>query len=288
VRRKRSQRRPRANVDGLGASTSGASLVAAPVLTPSPRLPNPWEIAVTSDAVAIARALTESARLIHTPRSLEDTLDAIVNAAREAVPGFDHIGISAVHKNGKIETQAGTDQLVWDLDTVQYDLDEGPCVSSVRGDTVVRAEHLSRDDRWPRYVPHAVRAGVRAQLGLRLYVEDETIGGLNLYSSQVDAIPEDAVEVAELFATHAALALGRARYEHNLNQALVNRKTIGQALGLIMQRYQIDEERAFQFLARASATSEMKLFRVAQEVVETANDSFARRSPTADGRATLD
>lgn len=222
----------------------------------------------------LAVALTEAAKSIHSPRTLDETLHAIVAAAQDAVPGMNHVGISTTHRNGKIETLAGTDQLVWDLDSVQYHLEEGPCVSSIREDPVVVVEHARHDQRWPNYMPRAVEAGLRAQLGLRLYTDDETIGGLNLYSTESETISPDAVQMAELFATHAAIALDRARHNHQLNEALASRKAIGQAIGLVMQRYQIDEDRAFHFLVRASSTSNIKLRDVAEEVVTAANAEF--------------
>jgi len=222
----------------------------------------------------VAVALTEAAKAIHSPRTLDETLRAIVEAAQDAVPGMNHVGISLSHRNGKIETLAGTDELVWDLDAVQYDLDEGPCVSSVKEDPVVVVEHIRHDQRWPNYVPRAVEAGLRAQLALRLYTDQDTLGGLNLYSTRSETISPDAVQMAELFATHAAIALDRARYDHQLNEALASRKAIGQAIGLIMQRYQIDEDRAFHFLIRASSTSNIKLRAVAEEVVNSANQQF--------------
>lgn len=225
-----------------------------------------------------ASALAAAARTIDAVHSLEETLDAIVRAALASVPGFDHVGISVVHKNGKVETMAATGQLVWELDTVQYELGEGPCLRALREDPVVVAEELRHDQRWPRYVPAAVKAGVRAQLAVQLYTEEETLGGLNLYSTVREAVDPDATRMAELFATHAALALGRARRESQLEEALSTRQAIGTAIGLIMGRYQISQERAFQFLARASSTGNIKLRDIAEEVVATADGQYAKQS----------
>ena len=152
------------------------------------------------------------------------------------------------------------------------------------------ANDLVHDQRWPNYVPRAVQLGVRAQMGLRLYVEEETLGGLNLYATETDTIDAEVVHLAELFATHAALALGRARRESQLSEAIDARKTIGQAIGLVMERYEIDEERAFQFLVRVSTTSNIKLRDIAREVIDTANTKYsssarpARTSITEPGR----
>ena len=77
----------------------------------------------------------------------------------------------------------------------------------------------------------------------------------------------DAEDIASLFATHAAIALGHARDYDNLQTALATRKIIGQAIGILMERYDLDEDRAFAFLRRASSHSNVKLRDVAQELV---------------------
>ena len=224
----------------------------------------------------IAHALAEAARTISAPRTMEDTLDAIVQAARASVPGFDHVGISVVHGRDKIGTKAATGQLVWELDAVQYTLMEGPCVASLFEEPTVSVPHLRHDQRWPRYVPQAVEHGVRSQLAYRLYVDDHTLGGLNFYSTEADELQDGACEIGELFAIHATVALGRAIDEDNLNLALTTRGLIGQAIGLTMARFQITSDRAFQFLVRASSTSNIKVRDIAEEVVSQANDQYAR------------
>jgi GAF domain-containing protein len=224
----------------------------------------------------IAHALTEASKLMNTPPTLDETLDAITRSALLTVPGFDHVGISITHRDGTIETKSATDQLVWELDQVQYALREGPCYDSIRGSQVTVVENARHDQRWPRYMPEAVKRGLRAQLAVGLYSDDDSLGGLNLYSTESDHVDEDARGIAELFAAQAAIALGRSCQELQLNEALHSRKAIGQAIGLVMERYQMDEDRALQFLIRASSTSNLKLRDVAVELVRAANERGAR------------
>ncbi|WP_457206134.1 GAF and ANTAR domain-containing protein [Nocardioides sp. P5_C9_2] len=225
---------------------------------------------------SLAVALAEAARMIDGSSSVEDTLAAIAAAAAVSVPDIDQVGISVIHRNGEIETRAATGRLVWDLDGLQYELREGPCVDAMRESPVVVVDDIRHDQRWPHYTPPAVAAGLRAQMAVRLYHEEETIGALNMYSTDSTVINPDALEAAELFAAHAALALGRARREAQLHEALDSRKVIGQAIGLVMERYAIDEDRAFGFLVRASSTGNVKLRDVAREVVDRANQVSAR------------
>ncbi|MDQ3616055.1 MAG: GAF and ANTAR domain-containing protein [Actinomycetota bacterium] len=225
----------------------------------------------------VASAIAQAARTINAPRTLDETLVAIAYAAKQSVPGIDAAGISVVHHGGRIETKAATDPLVWTLDALQYDLDEGPCLDAMREQPVVRVENARQEQRWPRYIPRAVEAGLRSQIGVQLYVDEETLGGLNLYSTSSDTLDESSEHVAELFATHAALALGHARHAENLSTAISSRKSIGQAIGILMERYEMDEDRAFQFLVRVSTTGNIKLRDVAQELVDQANTKLPSR-----------
>jgi GAF domain-containing protein len=227
---------------------------------------------VSEHQLHIAHALNEAARLMNAPSTLDETLDAITRAALSTVPGFDHVGISIRHRDGTIETKSATDQLVWELDEVQYSLREGPCYESLTGAGITVVQQARHDQRWPRYMPEAVKRGLRAQLAVGLYSDRESLGGLNLYSTESDRVDDDAIGIAELFASQAAIALGRSRQEFQLNEALESRKVIGQALGLVMQRYELDEDRAFQFLVRASSSGNIKLRDLAAELVRAANE----------------
>ena len=219
--------------------------------------------------VEVAESLARAARRFSSQQTVDGTLDAIVQSAEREIPGVDHAGVSISRRNDTMETIAGTDPLVWELDALQYDLREGPCYHAIRSpQRLVVMEHARQQRRWPRYVPEAVQRGVRSQVGLLLYVERRTLGALTLYSTSTDTIGADAVHLAELFATHAALAIANAREVGELRAGLAARKTIGQALGILMERHHISEDAAFAFLSRTSQTSNTKLRHIAAELVE--------------------
>jgi len=224
------------------------------------------------DRKHIDHALTIAARGISRRANLEETLTSIVEVAQHSLSGFDQVGISLVDRKGNVQTKAATGELVWTLDKVQYELGEGPCVDTLHDKVIVEAPDLRHDQRWPRYVPRAVAEGLKAQLAVKLYLDDQgTLGGLNIYSTTREDIDPEAVHMAELFAAHAVIALGYARERQNLNEALHSRKVIGQAIGIVMERYDLTEERAFAFLVRASSHSNVKLRDIAQAMVDEAN-----------------
>ncbi|WP_148571310.1 GAF and ANTAR domain-containing protein [Nocardioides caldifontis] len=217
----------------------------------------------------VGQAIALAARTINEPQSLDETLQAITEAATHSVPGFDQVGVSIMRKNGTPETRAFTGDLVPRLDQLQYDLSEGPCVDSLRHSDVIAAPRLRHDQRWPRYIPEAVGLGVKAQLGISLHLDHRgtAVAGLNLYSTTSEDLDPEAEAAAKLFATHAAIALGNATQREQLNEALQSRKVIGQALGILMERYDISEDRAFAFLVRASSHGNVKLREVAEALV---------------------
>ena len=224
-------------------------------------------------------ALAHAARTINEARTLEETLQTIAETALLSIPSVEHVGVSVLDDNGIAVTKAATSELVIELDNLQYSLGEGPCVDSMRDSSVVAAPHIRHDQRWPRYVPGAVQHGLKAQLAVKLSLGDRvTVGGLNMYSTGSEDIDPQAPGMADLFATHAALALAKAQEIDDLQQALKTREVIGQAVGLLMQRYGLDPDGAFGFLVRSSSHSNTKVREVARQIVEQHADGIEPRN----------
>jgi GAF domain-containing protein len=219
-----------------------------------------------------ARSIAEAARTLNQPRSLDETLQTIVEVACNSVPGFDQAGIATLHtKDDRVRTRAHTGDLVLRLDEIQYGLHEGPCSAALQGTEVVSTSSLRAEHRWPRYVPQARAVGIRSQMAVKLYLDQHAVGGFNFYSTTCDEVSLDAQALAQLFASHAAIALGHAHEREHLNEALQTRKVIGQAIGILMERHEMNEDRAFAFLVRASTHTNIKLRAVAQELVDQRN-----------------
>jgi AmiR/NasT family two-component response regulator len=101
---------------------------------------------------------------------------------------------------------------------------------------------------------------------VRLFESVESNGALNLYSSRVGAF-EDLGSLSLLFAHQSAMALDYARHVDQLQEAIATRQVIGQAVGIVMERFGVDEARAFSFLARLSSEENVKLRLVAERLV---------------------
>jgi GAF domain-containing protein len=217
-----------------------------------------------------ATALTVASRLLHGHESTADTLAAIVQTARSTVPGVDGAAI-CLSVPGGLEARVATDQAAEAVTHAQDRAGEGPCLDAHATRALVIAEDLRTETRWPTYVEHARAAGVAAHLAIPLHEEDRTLGVLCLYSVRPGALGAATVRVARLYAVHAGLALLDAQHRQQMHDALDSRKLIGQAIGLVMERYKIDEQRAFEFLVRTSQDTNVKIRDVARQMVQEAS-----------------
>jgi GAF domain-containing protein len=221
--------------------------------------------------------MSQVVRSIGSPRDVDETLDTITSAAVENIPGVDHASVSVIDRQGVLETLVPTDAFVAEADTLQSTLGEGPCLDAALKTPLVRVDDMSAETRWPRYAPRAAAMGVGSQMAMYLFQERQSLGGLNLYFNQPHAITTDTEDLAEFFAIHAAMAMGHAREVAGLNRALASRRAIGQAVGIVMARYGLDENRAFEFLVRLSKARNVKLRSVADEIIAAANDQVGAR-----------
>ena len=218
-------------------------------------------------------AMAAAAESANEPRGVEETLALIVETARVSLPGFEHIGVSTVDAKGNPRTRSASSGLVLELDALQYGLWEGPCVDTLKDASVVEAPHIQKDPRWPRFVAAATPLGLRSQLAVHLYLDDEsTLGGLNIYSTTSDDVDPEAVSISVLLATYGAVALGKARANEDLLEKLGARGVISRAVQLVMARYGVGESRAFDVLVRGSANSQRTVRDVAAAMVRKSSE----------------
>ena len=219
----------------------------------------------------LAASMESVAYSLDDPVNVDELLYLICLAAVDAVPGAEYAGITVADRDGRLETAGATHPVVQRLDALQYEFNEGPCVDAVRGRWQARSDDLRYDVRWPRYRPQAVELGIRAQLGIELFDEPGMIAGLNLYSTTAGVFDDDTFEAAMLFAVHAAHTLGRAMARKDLTEAMNTRTVIGKAIGIVMDRYQLSEDRAFEFLTRVARVNNSTIQLVAVEILREAN-----------------
>jgi GAF domain-containing protein len=218
--------------------------------------------------IDLAYRMAELARQVAAPSSVEHVLATVTATVLELIPRTDAAGVLLITKGGKFETHAGTSELPRRLDRLQEEFREGPCYTAAVDALIVRTDDFRAETRWPRYSPRVVDIGVLSGLSFKLYTSDNTAGALNLFSFQADAFDSESEAMGSVLAAHAAAAIIASRRGEQLQSALTTRDLIGQAKGVIMERYHVDAVRAFELLRQLSQTSNTKLIDVAQRIVE--------------------
>jgi GAF domain-containing protein len=224
----------------------------------------------------LAEQLADAARDLSS-HDVEHTLDKSVHLAVDLIAGCDACGVTMVRRGAGLETPVSTGDMVVRGDALQYELGEGPCMDAVWEQEVVISHDLAEEERWPRWGPLVVEElGARSMMCIQLFTDQHTLGAMNMYAKKPQVFDQsgDRAE-AQALAAHIAVALAAAQEIENLNTALGSRTVIGQAEGILMERFGIDGDRAFEVLRRVSSHTNTKLHRVALELVET------RKVPTS-------
>ncbi|HEY6650621.1 MAG TPA: GAF and ANTAR domain-containing protein [Mycobacterium sp.] len=220
----------------------------------------------------LARRMAELARASAAPRSVDDVLSDVTAAAKELIPGTDTAGVLLIGKAGKFDSVAGTDDLPHRLDELQMTFNEGPCVEAALDELIVRTDDFRSESRWPKYSAAAVEIGVLSGLSFKLYTADRTAGALNLFAFEPNAFDAEDETTGVVLAAHAAAAILASRHGEQLESALTTRDRIGQAKGIIMERFGVDDVQAFEMLRRLSQDSNTRLIDIAQRVIDTRGD----------------
>lgn len=216
----------------------------------------------------LGRRIAQLARGFYRPTDLDETLRGVTAAAVELVKGAACADILIVTGRKHFRSLAATSEIAEHLDDVQEQFGEGPCLDASFKYLVVRADDLRTETRWPRFAKAAVDAGVLGALSFQLYLDQESMGALNMFSFEADAFGPLAEATAEVLAAHAAMAMSAARSQGQFASALATRDIIGQAKGMIMERFGIDAVAAFELLRKLSQDSNVPLAEIAQRIVE--------------------
>jgi GAF domain-containing protein len=215
----------------------------------------------------LVRSTLAIARTLRAPDGrLDATLDAVVESAR-TVTGYD-AGLALV-ENGRLTPTATTASAPHDLDVLQAETGEGPCLDAATSQDVVRVDDTAADERWHGFGSRAAAVGVASMLCAPLWVDGAVVGSLSLYSGDPRAFGTVDVHVARVAAALAAAAIADARRGEQLRDAMNRRDLLGQAKGILMERHRLTADQAFALLARTSQNLNRKLTVVATHLVET-------------------
>jgi GAF domain-containing protein len=219
-------------------------------------------------AETAADDFAEMAIRLHDEPTMVETVDRVLEYALKAV-NCAYAGVIFVHQRKRVETAAATHPVVAELDALQMECGEGPDIDVLSDQFAVVVADMRTEQRWPTWAGRVSDLGIRSLLSVRLATGVEVVGTLNLYDGEPNKFDADDRAVAHIFARHAAVALASARNVEHLWQAIDARKLIGQAQGILMERYDLSADRAFAVLLRYSQDKNIKLREVANRLVTT-------------------
>jgi GAF domain-containing protein len=224
----------------------------------------------------IAKALARMSAVLLSQESVATTVELVANLAEKTLPDTAGAGVSLMDVVGK-RTTAASNPLVQRADRLQYELDEGPCLTAWRDRVVVFVDDVETEHRWPAWTASVAPLGIRSVLSAPMLVTDGSIGAIKVYSRRPAAYDQHSEQLLTLFARQAAILLANAQsYEDaqqltvQLKAALRSRDVIGQAKGILIASGAPDEQAAFAMLVAASQRTNTKVREVAQRLVTDA------------------
>ncbi len=227
--------------------------------------------------VTVTEALERLSQLSLRDVSMESLLQTVADLAKTVMPGHTETSVSLLVGDTPT-TVVSTGQMAVDVDEAQYDRDHGPCLHAARTGELVEVTDTRTDSRWPDYMPRAAERGALSSLSVPLPIDaDERVSAaLNIYAREADAFDDDARAAAVRFGPYAATAAAnlhayqRARaMADDLRFALESRAVIDQARGILIERFKVTPDQAFQALAQAAMHLNRPVSDIAEHLVST-------------------
>lgn len=171
-------------------------------------------------------------------------------AAANLLEGCDLASVSEIEGAHQVVTHAVSDDIARRADALQNKFDEGPTRDAATVGRPVSAADLCADTPWPQWSK-----------------SEQQSWAFTVYGARPGLAGVDPIETSSALTSHVAVALAAARAVEQRDRAIHSRTVIGQAQGMIMQRYAISASDAFAVLVRISQRENIKLFMVAENLV---------------------
>jgi hypothetical protein len=217
--------------------------------------------------------------------SLAESLDSLARLAGETLSETTDgtVECAVVLHDGRHTTVAGTVGPARDLAKLDMELGEGPLTDTLASGLPSAANHVSADFRWPHYRRHPRSAGYKSILAVRLQLDDGAHSALAFFAARPAAFPQAVTAAALGFADLASRSLGlvleltEARTAAaDLRSALESRTSIDIACGVIMAQNRCSYRDAFGIISKASSHRNIKLRKVAEDILEQLPDGAPR------------
>ncbi|OBJ69152.1 GAF and ANTAR domain-containing protein [Mycobacterium sp. 1274756.6] len=220
-----------------------------------------------ADPAGVFAALAE---IVYRGSSIDEVYSAICVAATLLVPSCDHASI-LMRRGGRYRIAAASDGIARRIDEMERELGEGPCLDAIEDEAAQIDTDLAVHSTWPRLATRILaETPVRGAMGFRLLVDDRKEAALNLFSDTPNAFDTAAAERAVMLAAFASVTVNaviRGEDVSTLQRGLDSNREIGKAIGMLMLLNSVSDVEAFDMLRRVSQETNVKLAKVAAEVI---------------------
>lgn len=220
----------------------------------------------------LATVYAQMSGLLLSQETVQTMVELVTDLSTRAIASATGCAVSLMDEQGRRTTTGSTDPAVAAADDLQYQLDEGPCMTAWREQVVVRVDDTASDVRWPRWAERAQALGVAAALSAPMHAGGESLGAMKVYSDRRGAFDETDEDLLVRFAAQAAIALANMQsldsarqLSDGLKDALSTRDDIATAKGMLMARSGVDEQTAFAMLVSISQRENRTLRDVAAD-----------------------
>lgn len=227
-------------------------------------------------AEELGRVYARMSGFVLSQETIETAVELVTSLALGTIAGAVGAGVTLVSSGGQRESAGATSELVAEADALQYRLGEGPCLTAIATDEVVRIDDLSQDQRWPQWREAALSLELHSSLSAPLRAEGRVIGALKIYGKQPDTFNAGSETLLTRFAGQAAILLANTatldraeRLSESLQQALRTRNVIALANGILMERHRLSEEQAFLRLVEGARQNARELVDEASAVLDS-------------------
>ena len=224
-------------------------------------------------------AFAELSRLVVGEQPLGQVLARVAELAQACTPGAEEVSVSLL-EGDKARSAAFTGRLAVHLDERQYETGFGPCLDAAQSGQTIRIDDTTSEDTYPDFAATASRQGVRNTVSVGMPLPQRILGGINVYRFTDPPLDDDAVQLVQVFAGFAAIALANhslyasaVTLSAHLQTAMQSRAVIEQAKGVLAANLHCSAEDAFQHLVKQSQRTNRKLRDLAAEVVERASET---------------
>jgi GAF domain-containing protein len=214
--------------------------------------------------------------LLLSEATVETSLGLLSSLAQETVPGSSGAGVSIVDEQRR-RSAGSTDARVREADSLQYELDEGPCLAATATRELVRIDDLADERRWPRWTAAVVPLGLRAAMSAPLVAGDGSLGAIKVYADRPGTFDDHSEQVLTLFSAQASILVANVqtharakRLSDDMREAFRHRDTVSIAKGVLMGRNSVDEDTALAMLMARSDQDGTPLVQTARGIVESA------------------